>query len=264
MALVEIFRQGKRDELLDKIPTVFTFAVSDAEIENTTIRQLSVKLAQRIALIYLKPRIVSWRYQKSRMSLLQNLGYQASIYQSNSSADEDDDIDVPEDIEAIIEKLLNGLRDKDTVVRWSAAKGIGRITMRLTRDFGDDVVESVLSLLSFGETDSAWHGGCLALAELARRGLLLPTRLDVVVPLILKALEFDERKGTYSVGANVRDAACYVCWAFARAYAPQVMTPHVADLAVGLIKTAVFDREVNCRRAAAAAFQENVGRQVST
>ena len=28
------------------------------------------------------------------------------------------------------------------------------------------------------------------------------------------------RRGAHSVGAHVRDAACYVCWAFARAYAP--------------------------------------------
>ena len=28
--------------------------------------------------------------------------------------------------------------------------------------------------------------------------------------------------GAHSVGAHVRDAGCYVCWAFARAYAPGV------------------------------------------
>ena len=38
---------------------------------------------------------------------------------------------------------------------------------------------------------------------------------------------YDERRGCFSVGAHVRDAACYVCWAFARAYSPQVLMPYV-------------------------------------
>jgi hypothetical protein len=72
------------------------------------------------------------------------------------------------------------------VVRWSAAKGIGRVTGRLPADFADEVVGSVVELFRPVEGDGAWHGACLAIAELSRRGLLLPGRLNGVVPAIVQ------------------------------------------------------------------------------
>ncbi|KAH7616573.1 hypothetical protein Ndes2526B_g08661 [Nannochloris sp. 'desiccata'] len=166
-----------------------------------------------------------------------------------------------EAVETAIESMLSALGDRDTVVRWSAAKGLGRLTGRLPRELGDEVVASVLnSFISPVASDSVWHGGCLALAELTRRGLLLPARLTEAVPLVVKALEYDVRRGHCSVGAHVRDAAAYVCWAVARAYSRDTLGTTVGTLAPALITVACFDREVNCRRAAAAAFQECVGR----
>jgi len=38
-------------------------------------------------------------------------------------------------------------------VRWSSAKGIGRITERLPKNLGDDVVQGVVELFSFTESD---------------------------------------------------------------------------------------------------------------
>lgn len=100
----------------------------------------------------------------------------------------------------------------------------------------------------------------MAVAELAKRGLLLPYRLEHLVPLLLKALTYDEMKGYMSVGQNIRDSACYVCWAFARAYDPKDLQPFITKIATGLLIVTVYDREINCRRAASAAFQESVGR----
>lgn len=139
---------------------------------------------------------------------------------------------------------------------------MGRITIRLPRSFGDEVVEAVTQLLTPAESDASWHGGCLALAELSRRGLLLPSRLPGVVPLVAQALKYDVRKGSHSIGTHVRDAACYVCWAFARAYEPLLMRPYVESLSTAMLQVSLYDREVNCRRAAAAAFQ--VRSEIST
>ena len=51
-----------------------------------------------------------------------------------------------------------------------------------------------------------------------------------------------------SVGAHVRDAAAYVCWAVARAYAPQTLAPILTFLAPHLLVVACFDREVHVLR----------------
>ena len=69
-----------------------------------------------------------------------------------------------------------------------------------------------------------------------------------------KALLYDENKGSFSSGANVRDAACYVAWAFARAYDSEILKDYVLDLAKNLLVVSLYDREVNCKRAASAAF----------
>ncbi|XP_010786645.1 tubulin-specific chaperone D [Notothenia coriiceps] len=235
-----------------------------SESSQAKLRKQGVKLTQRLGLTFLKPRLAAWRYQRGNRSLAANLSASQSATAATPEVEIqelEEDYDIPEEVETVIEYLLVGLKDKETIVRWSAAKGIGRVTGRLPKELADEVVGSVLDCFSFQETDNAWHGGCLALAELGRRGLLLPSRLTDVVPLIVKSLTYEEKRGACSVGSNVRDAACYVCWSFARAYEPKELEPYVTQISSALLITAVFDRNVNCRRAASAAFQENVGRQ---
>lgn len=170
---------------------------------NALVRKLRTKLTQRVGLCYLKPKIASWRYQRGNRSLRQNLEGVSSggLVSAKPIAgdDQDDDEDISENLEVIIEILLNGLRDKDTIVRWSAAKGIGRITQRLPQELGEDVVGSLLELFEENTlkdksgnldlsavSDHTWHGASLAVAELARRGLLLPNRLEETIPWILR------------------------------------------------------------------------------
>ncbi|PIN05322.1 Beta-tubulin folding cofactor D [Handroanthus impetiginosus] len=279
-ALAAIFKIGSTTVLLNVVPVLWndTSALikSPTAARSSLLRKYLVKLTQRIGLTCLPHRSPTWRYMGRNNTLGENIPLHVTrdCNQLNNSAKttsgdvsqetscpEEEEIDVPDILEDIIELLLSGLRDTDTVVRWSAAKGIGRVTSRLTYSLSDEVLSSVLELFSPGEGDGSWHGGCLALAELARRGLLLPISFPKVVPVIIKALHYDIRRGPYSVGSHVRDAAAYVCWAFGRAYYHRDMKNVLEQLAPHLLTVACYDREVNCRRAAAAAFQENVGRQ---
>uniref|UniRef100_A0AAY4BPK0 Tubulin-specific chaperone D n=1 Tax=Denticeps clupeoides TaxID=299321 RepID=A0AAY4BPK0_9TELE len=257
-SLAQLFKRGKRDDVLQYAPTVMKCLDQRQLSENkqAVLRKLGVKLVQRLGLTFLKPRLAKWRYQRGSRSLTLNLSQSQSskpveaLTPAEDTEVEDEAYDIPEEVENVIEQLLIGLKDKETTVRWSAAKGIGRVTGRLPKELADEVVGSVLDCFSFHETVNAWHGGCLALAELGRRGLLLPSRLFDVVPLIVKALTYDEKRGTCSVGSDVRDAACYVCWAFARAYEPNELKPFVTRIASAIVITAVFDRDINCRKAA--------------
>ncbi|CAI9769528.1 unnamed protein product [Fraxinus pennsylvanica] len=279
-ALAAIFKIGNTKALLNMVPIVWSdtsaLMKSNSAARSPLLRKYLVKLTQRIGLTCLPHRSPTWCYVGRNSILGENVSSNvkgdsnqlnhavnmdtSSFYQSESSL-EDEDMDVPEIVEEIIELLLSGLRDTDTVVRWSAAKGIGRVTSRLTYSLSDEVLSSVLERFSPYEGDGSWHGGCLALAELARRGLLLPISFPKVVPVIIKALHYDVRRGPHSVGSHVRDAAAYVCWAFGRSYYHRDMKSVLEQLAPHLLVVACYDREVNCRRAAAAAFQENVGRQ---
>lgn len=231
------------------------------------IRKFGMKVVQRIGLVLLGTKLASWRYQRTSrpISLVpnSNINYNTieNVEDTKNIPLNHDDQDIPSTIEDIIEQLIQGLRDKAITIRWSAAKGIGRITARLPMDLADDVVGFVLNLFCGRESDFAWHGGCLALAELGRRGLLLPHRLNDVIPVVLQALVFDEPRAYGSIGYLIRDAACYICWSFPRAYDPDIIQPYVKEIAAMLLVVTCFDREINCRRAASAAFQENVGRQ---
>jgi hypothetical protein len=194
--LAQIFKHGKRDDLLPLASETLTTVIAcPFDSADSLLRKLAVKLVQRVGLVFLKPRVAAWRYRRGNRSLAENLagGGDASstaqcAAQHMECGEDDEDYDIPdEELELVLGFVLKALKDKDTVVRWSAAKGVGRVSARLPRESADDVISSLLDSC-FGpcESDSAWHGGCLALAELARRGYLLPARLPEVVPIVLK------------------------------------------------------------------------------
>ena len=277
--LAAIFKCGHRSALLStkqRLACVEALweqciLLAECRVVNGSIilRKLLVKLFARIGCAYLPPRVAAWRYSRGKRSLLENLtnsGNEAAQTKENTMSDRADDsrsdvlFHVPDQVEDAMGQLLRSLTDSATIVRWSAAKGIGRLTERLPSACADDVLDAILVSFADVDKDQAWHGACLALAELARRGLLLPRRLPEVVPLIVQSIGYDCKRGQHSVGAHVRDAACYTMWAFSRAYSPNILQGYIQEMSEALVVASLFDREVNCRRAASAAFQESVGR----
>ncbi|KAK4685879.1 tubulin-specific chaperone D, partial [Tremellales sp. Uapishka_1] len=206
----------------------------------------------------------------------------------------DEDAELPNGLEEELDDLMGGLGDKDTIVRYSCAKYLARIAALLPSSFSDQIVHATIDLFSGTENDpvietsfgtivdpggsafsggtmgfgglettrgeARWHGVCLALAEIARRGLLFGDAIAESVKWVLEALTFDLRRASHSIGSNVRDAAAYLLWSISRACPPTLLEPFAAKMATSLICVAVFDREVGVRRAASAAFQEGVGR----
>ena len=77
-----------------------------------------------LGLIFLKPRVAAWRYQRGSRSLVANLmsaSNQASEDGTSRSlilsGEEEDDEDVPDEIEEVLEEILRALRDKNRQVQ---------------------------------------------------------------------------------------------------------------------------------------------------
>lgn len=145
---------------------------------NSLVNRYRCKLACRMGLKLLRPR-------KNGRGVHRRVLGEPSPENAHDDEQDIDQNDVPEEIDGYVAQLLNGLEDRDTIVRFSAAKGLARICERLPEDFIDQVAETITRLFEInvlygkgGEVDlslvseSTWQGACLALAELGRRGLL--------------------------------------------------------------------------------------------
>ncbi len=205
-------------------------------------------------------------------------------------------------VETTIGHFLERLADNDTPVRLAASKALGVITLGLAPDLASQVIDAVLGSLNHNvrwvrnAADPAaprtrdltsvdpleWHGLMLTLSHLLYRRSPPAGNLADVVHALLLGLSFERRSPSGgSIGANVRDAACFGIWALARRYSTaeilavptqsiSVATsrdPGVSVLqvvAAELVVTASLDPAGNIRRGSAAALQELIGRHPDT
>lgn len=124
--------------------------LAQVDVEGIVARPLASALPppyQRLGTTFLKVRVASWRYQRGSRSLEETLAAATvstgkgpsvraeevshegcvcvclCVYPVHPVCPQEEGYDVPGELEEVLGLLLCGLKDRDTVVRWSAAKG---------------------------------------------------------------------------------------------------------------------------------------------
>ncbi|KAF4742421.1 hypothetical protein FOZ62_020575, partial [Perkinsus olseni] len=167
--------------------------------------------------------------------------------------------------DVIGEILLPSLEDPVTVVRWAAAKALGRVSNVLPSAAAVDVLAALTpdgddGLRSLGSAHRL-HGTSLAVAEMLRR--LGSTALAFDSPESLGSLLDKVARPAFECQglAAARDAACFVLWAVARGVCDQEIVSGNLDMILRLLVcSSLLDPNIVVRRAASAAAQEVVGR----
>lgn len=163
-----------------------------------------------------------------------------------------------------------------TNLRWTAAKCLCLMAAIVDAESRISITHFLLDLVqmemrkdrgeivgSLTASPATLHGGFLALGRLISHNCyrVSETRSHDLLECLIFGLRFDQVKGSYSVGSNVRDAACYACWSWSRNHRTEDGVIITDDrLSAALVCMALFDRDVAGRRAAAAALQELIGR----
>jgi hypothetical protein len=193
-------------------------------------------------------------------------------------------------LENVIDYLIRSLGDKDTPVRFAAAKAISLIVFELEPEMAHEVIQAILDTFKEDMPRSGhvadistanplkWHGLTLALAHTLFKRSASPNQLPDILDALISALQFQQRTSTgSSLGTNVRDAANFGIWSLARRYTTAELLPVKANvlyssnnsgpdmsvvqlLAIQLILSACLDPAGNIRRGSSAALQELVGR----
>lgn len=150
-------------------------------------------------------------------------------------------------------------------------------------DVDSELHFQVLGVLESYEIDfdsanaTNWHGLILTLAQLVFRGSMPLHLTHQAIRSFSRALRFEQRTALgASIGANVRDAACFGFWSLARRHTTAELTDRqhfdhgqykewpLQGMANDLVVAASLDPVGNIRRGASAALQEMVGRHPNT
>ncbi|KAK0253227.1 hypothetical protein LTR91_011040 [Friedmanniomyces endolithicus] len=230
-------------------------------VSNAVAKKLTVKILRNIAILCLR----SGAAEGPLLTLFENEGV----------------------LENVIDFLLRSLGDRDTPLRYAAAKALSLIVQELDPAMGHEVIQAILDsfkedlprrsmTLDFRNADPLrWHGLTLALAHVLFKRTASPEQLPDIINALIAALQFEQRTSTgSSLGTNVRDAANFGIWSFSRRYTTDELlavrtteilyasgqTSAIQTVAIQLILSACLDPAGNIRRGSSAALQELIGR----
>ena len=159
--------------------------------------------------------------------------------------------------ETCIELILSTpfLESKDGSVRSAVAKAITRVSLSLPSGYAAQLVEYLVNIDPASDYEE--HSACLVLGELARRGLVGAN--PRVVAATIAALETERSSGPLT--QQIRDAGCAIVWSLSRSVDPdKLLQDLLIPVLPSLVNIALFERDINLRRSAAAAIQELIGR----
>lgn len=122
-----ILKHGKRDDLLPHARNLLQWIIN-AEFKTSAeanVQKLVYKIVQRIGMTFLAPRMVAWRYQRGSRSLTANLSggdckkltNDGAERQVEDGVEEEEEFDVPDEVEEVIDQLIQGLGCSDSIVR---------------------------------------------------------------------------------------------------------------------------------------------------
>ncbi|SGY17462.1 BQ5605_C015g07787 [Microbotryum silenes-dioicae] len=216
--------------------------------------------------------------RKERVKLMGRL----VVLELSSSAQNGEESEGQDDTEEIIGDLMQTLENKQSNLRYSAAKYLARICGLLSSRISSDILDSILDQFEQclrhdqdpDQVEARLQGSLLTFAEMGRRGVFgmlaeatsevaLEVRLMIqrILRGVIRCLTFDHLSSKRSFGTQVRDSASYVVWSLARSLDPRLIDIELGQqLGKVLVCVALFDKEVGVRRASSAAFQEGVGR----
>jgi tubulin-specific chaperone D len=125
--------------------------------------------------------------RKLRVKIMQRIGM-LGIPHVKSAA-----FEVSESLEEVLDSLLSALSDKDTIVRYTAAKAVSRIVLALPSEFADEIIPILFQKMDDGliksekewdfssVDENIWHGCLLCLADIAWNSGLLASTLEPTI-----------------------------------------------------------------------------------